>query len=244
MTPQQSGRTIESRLVAALTDTARRNLPDATVPPPLRPNPDSSTGRPAGRIRSWGVPALAAAVVVTLAVGAFVLVNHGQDHRAGVGNSNTGGTFVTLRARTGGLSATELATARKVISARAAQLGAKKADVQVVGNDEITAFLPGVAAADVANLGAVDAVQFRPLIVEPIAAPAPKTSVTIATGPAPVVDPWTSLGFAPPTDTAGYNALSVSQQQAVRAVLRGWNCFDKPLDRADAPIVACDQTRP
>lgn len=233
---------LEDRLTAAFTDTARRNLPDGTTPPPFR--------RPAiihespGRIRSWAVPALAAAVVVALAVGVVMLTNPASgNHGSSAAANRAVGTYVTLRTQTKGLSAAELQQARQVIAARAAALGSRHADVRVVGSDEITAFLPGVTAGDVAGLGAVDAVEFRPLITEPISSPAPKTSKTIVTGPAPVVDPWASLGFPPPTDAAAYNALNPNRQNAVRAVLHGWNCFDVPLDRTDAPIVVCDQGR-
>jgi preprotein translocase subunit SecD len=184
-----------------------------------------------------------AAVVVAFAVGGVVLTNRGQDNRTASGNSPAGGTFVTLRARAP-LSAAELEQARQIISARAAGLGASNAEVHVLGSNEITAFLPGVAAKDVGDLVAVAAFEFRPLIVAPVSVPAPKSSATAAPGSATrIVDQWKSLAFAPPKDAAAYNALSATQRSAVQAVLHGWECGDAPLDRADTPIVACDQSR-
>jgi preprotein translocase subunit SecD len=237
---------LETRLVAALTDTARRNLPEGTAVPPLR-RPvafSDSRSRPAGLIRAWTVPALVAVVVVALAVGVVVLTHRGQDRGPQAATGGRSGTFVTLRARSAGLGAADLARARQIISARAAGLGAVKADVRVVGANEITAFLPGVTAANVAGLGAVDALEFRPLIVDPISSSAPKASSTPAPGTAArVVDPWKSLGFTPPKDAAAYNALGATRRGAVRAVLTGWNCGNSSLDRADAPIVACDLGR-
>lgn len=235
----------ETRLVAALTDTARRNLPAATAVPPFRRAVASSDSgrRPAGPIRAWTVPALVAVVVVALAVGVVVLTNRGQHHGSQAARGQSG-TFVTLRARSAGLNAAELEKARQIISARAAGLGAPNADVQVVGSKEITAFLPGVAAKDVGDLVAVDAFEFRPLIVDAVTAPASPTAGSAAPGGArPAVDPWKSLGFRPPRDAGGYSALGTARQDAVRAVLHGWNCADVPLDRADTPMVACDQSR-
>jgi preprotein translocase subunit SecD len=233
-------RDLEERLTAALADTARRNLPDGTTPPPLRRS--AVTRESPGRIRSWAVPALAAAVVVALAVGVVVLTNRGQDDRSAAGPNRAVGTYVTLRARTK-LSAAELEQARQVVIARAAALGASKAQVQVqvVRPDELTAYLPGVSAGDVTALGAIDALQLRPVVLNPITGPAPKASGTGA--PVRIVDPWRSLGFPPPTDAAAYNALSPTQQTAVRAVLHGWNCANASPARPGAPIVACDQNR-
>jgi preprotein translocase subunit SecD len=235
---------LETRLTAALADTARRNLPDGTAVPPFRrPVASSDSGRrPAGSIRAWAVPALVAVVVVALAVGVVVLTNRGQ-HRGSQAAGGQSGTFVTLRARSAGLSAAELDKARQIIIARAAGLGAPNADVQVVGSNEITAFLPGVAAKDVGDLVAVAAFEFRPLIVDPVTAPASPTSGSAAPSARPAVDPWKSLGFRPPRDAAAYSALSTARQGAVRAVLHGWNCANVPLDRADTPMVACDQSR-
>jgi preprotein translocase subunit SecD len=253
MTVPPSSKNTETRLIAALTDTARRNLPDATMPPPFR-SPVSSENaprRPLGRIGPWTVPALVAAVVVALTIGALALPNRGQQ-RSVPPAGKAPATFVTLRARSEGLSAAELEKARQIIIARAAGLGAANADVQIVGTDEITAYLPGVAAADVGALVAADALLFRPLIIDPVSAPAPGTPTagtstaapsTAVPGAARLVDQWKSLGFAPPKDATAFNALSPSQQGAVRAVVSGWNCGSRPLDRVDAPIVACDQER-
>jgi preprotein translocase subunit SecD len=240
MTGSPAGRDTETRLIAALTDTARRNLPDATLPPPFRP--DSSLGRSPERISSWTVPILVAAVVVALTVGALALTRRGQQHSAppaGTGPS----TFVTLRSRTAGLSAAELAKARQIISARAAALGAVNADVRIAGPDEITASLPGVSAGDVGDLGAVDALSARPLIVPPVPL-ATRSPGPAAPSHAPrTVDQWRSLGFVPPKDAAAYNALSASRRSAVQAVVNAWDCTDLPLDRAGAPIVSCDRDR-
>jgi preprotein translocase subunit SecD len=57
------------------------------------------------------------------------------------------------------------------------------------------------------------------------------------------VDQWRSLGFAAPKDATAYNALSASQRSAVQAVVNAWDCTDLPLDRAGAPMVACDRDR-
>jgi preprotein translocase subunit SecD len=58
-----------------------------------------------------------------------------------------------------------------------------------------------------------------------------------------VVDPWKSLGFAPPKDAAGYQALGRAQQNAIQAVIRNWDCRNAPPDRPGTPIVACDLGR-
>ena len=233
---------LETRLSTALADTARRNLPDGTTPQPFRRPEDSNAAarRPGARIRPWAIPALVAAVVVAFAVGVVVLTNRGQDNRTASGNGPAGGTFVTLRARAP-LSAAELAKARQIISARAAGLGAANADVQIVGSNEITAFLPGVAAKDVGDLVAVAALEFRPLIVNQTWR-ASGTSGSSA-GDRRVVDPWKSLGFAPPKDAAGYQALNRTQQNAIQAVIRKWDCRNAPPDLPGAPIVACDSGR-
>jgi len=231
MTMQSEGRAVESRLTAALADTARRNLPDATVPPPFR-----EAAEP-GRVRSWALPALVAAVVVAITVGAVALTRGGS----GRVQPAKPGSFVTLRAQWP-LSSAQLRTAQRIIRDRAAVLGARNADVRIVGADEITASLPGVARADASVLAAVGALQFRPVIGEPISVPGPSGAATAIIGPPSVVDPWRSLGFAPPADAAAFNALSASQQQAVRAVLHGWDCYSWPLQKAGAPIIACDKT--
>jgi len=227
-----------------LADTARRGLPDGVLPPPFRlPDPDRCPSRPAlGRLRSWALPALAAVVVVALAAGALTLSHRSDRSRPGAA-ARVVGTFVTLRARAP-LSQADLAQASQIIAARADALGASGSQVRVVGNDEITVDVPGVAPSRVADLGAVDAIGLRPLIVDPISSPAPGKSATVAPGRVPQpVDPWKALGFAPPTDAAAYRALSPAQQSAVRAVLGHWNCDSPPLDRVDTPMVACDQSR-
>ena len=222
---------IESRLTAALTDTARRNLPDATVPPPFR----QPTGpvQPPTRIRSWALPALAAAVVVAVTVSAVALASRGRNATHQVPAGTTPGLHVALRARAP-LSAAELDQARQVIIARAAALGAQGGEVRVVGPDEITASLPGLTASDVTDLGAVGDLQLRPVVIGALG-PSPKPG-----GAQRTVDPFSSLGFPPPTDTAAWRALSVVQQNAVRDMLEGWDCADTAPDRADALTVLCD----
>jgi len=226
-------------LVAALTDTARRYLPDATVPPPLplSASPDHSPGR----IRSWVVPVLAAALVVAVTVTALVMTNRGRHYSAPPAGTGPG-TVVTLRARTHGLSAADLSKARRIIEARAAGLGANDANVKVTGPNEITAWLPGLAASDVTDLGAVGDLQLRPLV---IGAYGPATSQpagpTAATGGARrTVDPFSSLGFPPPTDTAAWRALSTVQQNAVQDMLERWDCANTAPYRADALTVLCE----
>jgi preprotein translocase subunit SecD len=238
MTTRTDSRDLETRLIAALSDTARRNLPDATAVTPFRPA--SSASRSAGPIRSWAVPVLAAAIVVTLAVSALVLT--GRDRRSSAPPaSKVPETLITLRSRTAGLSTAELERARQIINARAAALGAANADVRIVGPDEITASLPGVAASAVGDLGAADVLGVRPLIVPPVPL-ASRSPGPVAPSHAPrPVDQWTALGFAPPKDAAAYNALGTSRRSAVQAVINDWDCTNLPLDRAGAPIVACDR---
>ena len=176
---------------------------------------------------------------MVVAVTVALVLSHRGPHASALSADQGPGTFVTLRAHHDGLSAADLDQARRTISARAAALGAAHPDVRVAGPDEITAFLPGVAASAVGALGIVDAFQVRPFILDWILAsksPAPAPSSRIPE----VVDQWKSLGFAPPKDAAAYRALSQAQQDAVRAVYNDWDCGDLPLDRADEPIVACD----
>jgi preprotein translocase subunit SecD len=234
MTMPPGSRDTEARLVAALADTAHRNLSDATPPPSFRP--DDSSGQPDERTGAWVVVVLAAAIVV--AVIAALLLPDRTPHSAQPADGGPG-TFVTLRARTEGLSAADLTKARQIIKARAAALGAEHPDVRIVGSDEITAFLPGVVADAVGDLGAVDALQVRPRVLPWYASPTP--SPPQPSGRPAVVDPWKSLGFPPPKDAAAYYALSRPQQLAVQAVADQWNCKDLPPDRADEPIVTCDQ---
>ena len=222
---------IESRLTAALTDTARRNLPDATVPPPFRQ--PTEPVRPPARIRSWALPVLAAAVVVAVTVSAVALANRGRSatHRAPA--DTTPGLHVTLRARTP-LSAAKLDQARQVILARAVALGAQGAQVRVVGSREITASLPGLAASDVTDLGAVGDLQLRPLVIGALG-PSPTTG-----GAQRTVDPFSSLGFPPPTDTAAWRVLSVVQKNAVQDMLERWDCANTAPYPADGLTVLCD----
>ena len=236
MSMPPGSRDTEARLIAALTDTVRRNLPDAT--PARRFRPDSSSSQPAGGAGSWAVVVLAAAIIV--AVIAALLLPERAPHSAQPAGGGPG-TFVTLRARTEGLSAADLKKAQQIIKARAVALGAEHPDVRIVGSDEITAFLPGVTADAVGDLGAVGALRVRPMVLPwyaSAAQPTPRPS-----GSPAVVDPWKSLGFPPPKDAAAYYALSRPRQLAVQAVADNWNCNDLPLDRADAPIVSCDQDR-
>jgi preprotein translocase subunit SecD len=240
MTEPTGSRGIETRLIAALTDTARRNLSDATPVPPLRPG--NRPARPTGRIRPWAVPVLVAVVVVALTVGAVAVLRGEQRHPAPPAGT-TPGVSVTLRSHTGGLSAAALDKARQTISARAVALGAANADVRIVGPDEITAFLPGLTAADVSDLGAADVMQFRALIVSPVPLASRSPGPAAPSQAARLVDQWKSLGFAPPTDAAAYDALSAGQRSAVQAVVNKWDCTNLPLDRAGSPIVACDRDR-
>jgi preprotein translocase subunit SecD len=219
---------MEARLSAALADTARRNLSDTTALPPFRPAGSSS------RIKPWLVPALAAAVVIALTVGSLLVLRRQPQSAAPAGGR---GTSITLRAHSGGLSAADLAKARQVIKARAMALGAKDPDVRITGPDEITAFLPGVAAGQVGALGTVDAYQVRPFVIMLIGS---KSPLLPSGRPPQVIDQWKSLGFAPPKDSVAYRALSPAQQHAVGAVITNWDCHNLPLDRADAPIVTCD----
>jgi len=233
---------LETRLSAALADTARRNVPDGTTPPPFH-SPAVSAGS-AVRIRSWALPALAAAVVVAVTVGAVALANRGRPATHRVPGGTTSGLFVTLRARAP-LSAAELDRARQVIIARAVALGAKGGEVQVVGSDEITASLPGLAASDVTDLGAVGDLQLRPLVVGAVGSPTSQPAGPTATtgGARRTVDPFSSLGFPPPTDAAAWRALSIDQQNAVRDMLERWDCANAAPDRADAPTVLCEQDK-
>jgi preprotein translocase subunit SecD len=221
---------IESQLTSALADTARRNLPDGTVPPPFRQPADPV--RP-GRIRPWALPALAAAVVVAVTISAVALADRGRNGTHRVPADTTPGLHVTLRARTP-LSAAELDQARQVILARAVALGAQGAQVRVVGSREITTSLPGLAASDVTDLGAVGDLQLRPVVIGALG-PSPTRG-----GAGRTVDPFSSLGFPPPTDTAAWRALSIDQQNAVRDMLEGWDCANTAPYPADALTVLCD----
>jgi preprotein translocase subunit SecD len=185
------------------------------------------------------LPVLAAAIVVAVTV-ALVLAKR-ESHASAQPAANGPGTFVTLRARIDGISEADLRKARQIISARAVALGAPHPDVRIVGSDEITAFLPGVPASAVKDLGAVEALQLRPIVYYPTA-PFPGVPETKPSsgGASRVVDPWKSLGFAPPRDPKAFYALSPAQQRAIGAVLGHWDCTDLSLDRADAPIVTCD----
>ncbi|HJQ02692.1 MAG TPA: hypothetical protein VJ851_13915 [Jatrophihabitans sp.] len=240
MTSPSGSRDVESRLVAALQDTARRNLSDATPPP--RFDPDSLSDlddRPDLPKGAWVVVVLAAAIVVAVIL-AMVLPSRRVHSFGPAGPGPASGTFITLRARTNGLSEADLDKARQVISARAVALGAANPNVQIVGFNEITAFLPGVAPSALQGLGVVNALQIRPIVMPwyPNGPPVQPPSSSH-----PVVDPWKSLGFEPPKDAAAYVALSRSQQLAVQAVVNKWNCNDLSPDRPDAPIVTCDQER-
>lgn len=226
-------RDLETRLVAALADTARRNLPEATPVPAFRPGSSPS------RVRAWMVPVLAAAVVIALTVGALALARHWRDSAtppAGTGS----GTVVILKARTAGLSAPELDQARRIITARAAALGVRNADVRISGQDEITVVLPGVSDIRAGELGAVGALQLRPLITAPVPAGTTPTARP-SNQPAREIDQWRSLGFAPPANAAAYAALSPAHQQAVQAVLTSWDCANQPVNSAGTPMVTCDQ---
>ena len=238
MTMQSDGRAVESRLIAALADTARRNLPDATVPPPFRQ--PAAAERP-HRIRPWALPLLAATVVVAVTAGAVALTRGSKP--AGQPPAGTSsGVLVTLRARSL-LSAAGLDQARQVLIARAEALGAQGGLVQVVGTQEITMSLSGVAPADVGDLGAPYELQFRPMITNlTVHAVSPSPSPESSSASRRVIDQWRSLGFPPPKDLAGYIALSSTQQHAVQSVLKNWDCRNAPLDLPGAPIVACDQT--
>jgi preprotein translocase subunit SecD len=180
--------------------------------------------------------------VVAVTVSAVALANRGRPATHRVPGGTTSGLFVTLRARAP-LSAAELDRARQVIIARAVALGAQGGEVQVVGSDEITTSLPGLAASDVTDLGAVGELLLRPLIVASVGSPTSQPAGPTATtgGARRTVDPFSSLGFPPPTDAAAYRALSIVQQNAVRDMLEGWDCANAPLDRADAPTVLCEQ---
>ena len=238
MTRPSGSRDIESRLIAALRDTARRNLPDATPPPRFQSDSLSDLGdRPDVPKGAWVVVVLAAAIVVAVML-ALVLPSRGP---GSFGPADQGpGTFVVLHARTNGLSDAELEEARQVISARAVALGAANPDVRIVGMNEITAFLPGVPVSAVKDLGVVDALQVRPVVMPWAASRLPAKPPPASDHP---VDPWKSLGFAPPKDAAAYRELSLDQRLAVQAVVNNWNCNDLPVDRADVPIVTCDQDR-
>jgi preprotein translocase subunit SecD len=230
--------------VTELANTAYRGLPDGAVAPSFRlPNSDHSPNRTPRRLRAWALPALAAIVVIALAAGALMLTSRstGSDRRTSAANRSVG-TLLTLQARSP-LSATDLAKARQILAARAGALGAQGSQVRIVASDQITMDLPGVPSGRAADLGAVDAIGVRPLIMDPMAVPAPpSTSGTTAPGRvARPIDPWRAVGFTPPADAAAYQALSPAQQSAIRAVLVNWSCADTPLDRADTPIVACDQ---
>lgn len=240
MTVQSDGPAVETQLIAALADTARRNLPDGTMPPPFRQPAEPS--RPPGRIRSWALPALAAAVVVALAVGALVLT-HRSPERTPPAATSTPGSVVTLRSRTP-LSATDLRAARRILLDRARVLGAQGGEVRIVGSDEIVLTLSGVAPDNVGDdLGARYALEFRPVLIDTLpfsarSAPAPSSS---SAGSRPAADPWRSLGFAPPKDVAAFEALSGAQQGAVRTVVKDWDCGNAPSEQQDVPIIACDQ---
>jgi len=237
---------IESRLTAALADTARRNLPDATVPPPFRrpAGPYRSPNRRSWWIRPWALPALAAAVVVAVTVTAVALANRGRPATHPVPAGTTSGSFITLRAGAP-LSAAQLDRVRQILIARAEALGASDGEVAVVGTQEITLSLPGMAPADVGDLGAPYALQFRPMISNSTVtafSPSPSPSPESSSASRRVIDQWRSLGFSPPKDLAAYTALSPAQQHAVQAVVKNWDCRNAPLDLPGAPIVACDQT--
>jgi preprotein translocase subunit SecD len=243
MTVPPGNRDTETRLIAALTDTARRNLPDGTAPPPFR-QPAGGYRSPSRRswwLRSWALPALAAAVVVAVTVSAVALANRGRPATHRVPGGTTSGLFVTLRARTH-LSAAELDRAKQVISARAVALGAQGGEVRVVGSKEITATLPGLTPSDVTDLGAVGDLQLRPLVIGALGSPTSQPAGPTATtgGARRTVNPFSSLGFPPPTDTAAWRALSSDQQNAVQDMLKGWDCADAAPDQADAPTVLCE----
>ncbi|MDQ2837188.1 MAG: hypothetical protein M3Y42_03040 [Actinomycetota bacterium] len=234
---------LETRLGNALADTARRNLTDNEVPPTFYPAGSEATVAPRAR---WLVPVLAAAVVVSLAVG--VLIGADRLHRSSPtppAGATASTTVVTLAApHEARLSPAQLQLARQNIAARVTALGFDHATVQAAGSNQLVVTLPGVSLnagtlSELHALGAPDALQFRPLIIEPISA---KAAPPVTSTEQRVVDPWRSLGFSPPKDAGEFAALSPARQQAVRAVLNGWDCRNLPLNTADSPTVMCDPT--
>jgi preprotein translocase subunit SecD len=132
-------------------------------------------------------------------------------------------------------------TAERVVAARAGGLGLTDVAVRAEGSSRLVVTttgprLTGSQTQALSQLGAAEVLQFRPLISEPVAGqPSASKSARAHT-----VDPWRSLGFAPPADAAALAALTPDQQQAVQAVQKNWDCANVSINKADSPIIACD----
>jgi len=79
----------------------------------------------------------------------------------------------------------------------------------------------------------------------PSSTPTPSATPTTAANPNILIDQWANLSaggkpFAPPTDAASLQKLTQPQQQALAAVISGWNCTNHPKDVPDKPLIACD----
>lgn len=226
---------LETWLTAALTDTAHRTVPDSLTPPVFQP----SVGPASSSVRSrWLLPAAAAAVVVAVAVGALIGVQR-LHHSGATQPSGTPTRVVFHTAGDVALTQDQLQSAVLSLTGRLAAAGIPAASVTSEGSDQLV--VSGAFTEDqlrtLPTLMSAGVLEFRPLLVRPVEAPAGQASTT---SPAKTVDPWQTLGFTPPSDAAGFDALGPTQRQAVLAVMNTWDCDNVSKVKGDAPILACD----
>src|SRR5919204_3741064 len=124
---------------------------------------------PAGTLRVWRY---FVALLILFAVLCLIVFWPGQRHTPKLGLDLEGGAQVVYQAKTPNGSApsrSSMSEAKDIITQRVNGSGVANAEVVIQGSDEIVVSIPGKNVQDLADLGKAAKLNFRPLVMPPVA---------------------------------------------------------------------------
>jgi preprotein translocase subunit SecD len=184
---------------------------------------------PAGTLR---VGRYFLALIAILAVIYGLVFLPGKQHSPKLGLDLVGGKQVVFQAKTDNGKAPSkgaMSQARQIMEDRVNGSGVANAEVVVQGGNQIAVSIPGKNSADIAKLGEAAKLNFRPLVMAPVATAAASASAqTPSTGATPTTTPSGSTSPAAPTTPAG-SSPSASSSNSPR------DNAARPLDAPSTP---------
>jgi preprotein translocase subunit SecD len=194
---------------------------------------------PAGTLR---VGRYFAALLVIFAVLYAIVFWPGQRHTPKLGLDLVGGAQVIFQARTpdgSTPSASAMTEAKSIMEQRVNGSGVANAEVVIQGSNQIVVSIPGKSVGDLTELGKAAKLNFRPIVMPPVAYSATTSGTTKKS-----IDPLKGLSFAVPKSEADYDKLTATQQQQLQTAAANFDCSSKtkPPDIATSTLLACDDS--
>ena len=156
-----------------------------------------------------------------------------------------GGTQVIFKARTPtgkAPSKSSMEEARTIMENRVNGYGVANAEVVIQGNNRIQISVPGKSSSAIANIGAAAVLNFRALVMAPVATQAEITAQAAAASASATATATGSAAATPSTSTSASATTSAGPAASSTATASSQNFRDAPLEAASPTPTATAST--